>query len=188
MEIIKTGLSGLLLIKPTAFGDARGYFFESFQAEKYKRAGIQCEFVQDNVSRSQHGVLRGLHFQFQNAQDKLVTVTHGEVFDVAVDVRRNSPTFGQSFGVVLSDENHWQLFVPQGFAHGFYVISDYADFHYKCSDYYSPEFESGIIWNDPALGINWPFDRKIVPTLSAKDQRYSTLSEIPSSMLPECIT
>lgn len=185
MEVVETGLAGLLLIKPKAFGDARGYFFEGYQADRYKEMGITCNFVQDNLSRSQQGVLRGLHFQHQQVQDKLVTVSRGEVFDVAVDIRKGSPTFGQSYAAILNDENHWQLFVPKGFAHGFYVMSESADFHYKCSDYYSPAFEQGIIWNDPALGIDWPFDAKHQPNLSAKDEKYSVLAEIPPHLLPE---
>lgn len=186
MEIIETGLKDLLLIKPKAFGDQRGYFFESYQTNRYRSMGIACDFVQDNISRSEQGVLRGLHFQYQHAQNKLVTVIQGEVFDVAVDIRKNSPTFGQSFGIILSDQNHLQLFVPKGFAHGFYVISPYADFHYKCSDYYYPEFESGIIWNDPALKIEWPFDvNNTIPNLSAKDKQYLNLNEIDSNLLPE---
>jgi dTDP-4-dehydrorhamnose 3,5-epimerase len=177
MEVVETGLAGLLLIKPKVFGDARGYFFESYQAERYRKMGVTCDFVQDNMSRSQQGVLRGLHFQTQHPQDKLVTVSRGQVFDVAVDIRQNSPTFGKSYGVVLSDENHWQLFVPKGFAHGFYVMSESADFHYKCSDYYHPEFELGIIWNDPALNIDWPIPIGATPLLSAKDQKFALLKE-----------
>ncbi len=186
MEVVKTGLEGLLLIKPKAFGDARGYFFESYQAARYHEMGVACHFVQDNLSRSQRGVLRGLHFQYQHPQDKLVTVSRGEVFDVAVDIRRGSPTFGKGYGVVLSDTNHWQLFVPKGFAHGFYVMSETADFHYKCSDYYHPECEMGIIWNDPSLGLDWPFDRAhSPPALSAKDQAYGTLAELAVHRLPD---
>lgn len=185
MEIIETGLADLLLIKPKTFGDARGYFFESYQAERYRQMGIECDFVQDNMSRSQQGVLRGLHFQYQHPQDKLVTVSRGEVFDVAVDIRKGSATFGQSYAVVLSDENHWQLFVPKGFAHGFYVMSESADFHYKCSDYYRPDFETGIIWDDPDLEIDWPFDRRTPPNLSAKDQKFGTLAAVHVALLPE---
>jgi len=178
MEVVKTNLEGLLLIKPKTFGDSRGYFFESYQEARYREAGIHCTFVQDNLSRSEQAVLRGLHFQNPHTQKKLVTVSRGEIFDVAVDVRKNSPTFGQSYAVVLNDTNHWQLFIPEGFAHGFYVLSDIADFHYKCSDYYYPEFEHGIIWNDPALKIDWPILKGTQPTLSAKDQKFSPLAEI----------
>lgn len=185
MEVIESPLKGLLLIKPKTFGDSRGYFFESFQKARYQKLGIPGEFVQDNISRSQKGVLRGLHFQYAHTQEKLVTVTRGQVFDVAVDIRKGSPTFGQSYCVILSDENHWQLYIPKGFVHGFYVMSDVADFHYKCSDYYYPEFESGIIWNDPTLGIEWPFDITTEPTLSVKDQKYSTLKEADHSLFPE---
>lgn len=128
MEVIDTGLAGLLLIKPKAFGDSRGYFMESYQEQRYQDAGITTHFVQDNVSRSQKGVLRGLHFQTEHAQDKLVMVSRGQVFDVAVDIRTGSPTFGQSYGVILNDQNHWQLYVPKGFAHGFYVMENDTDF------------------------------------------------------------
>lgn len=185
MEIVESPLKGLLLIKPKIFGDSRGYFFESYQKERYQKMGIPCDFVQDNMSSSQKGVLRGLHFQHKHSQEKLVTVSRGIVFDVAVDIRKGSPTFGQSYCVILSDENHWQLYIPKGFAHGFYVMSETADFHYKCSDYYYPEFESGIIWNDPALKIEWPFNTSIEPVLSAKDQKYSTLKETDPSLFPE---
>lgn len=185
MEIIETNLKGLLLIKPKVFGDSRGHFFESYQAERYKKAGIPCDFIQDNMSRSQKGVLRGLHFQHQHTQEKLITVSRGEIFDVVIDVRKNSPTFGKSYCVILNDENHFQLFIPKGFAHGFYVMSDIADFHYKCSDYYYPEFESGIIWNDPALNIEWPFAKDFIPTLSDKDKKYSGLKSLDPKLLPE---
>ncbi len=187
MEVLETGLAGLLLIKPKVFGDQRGYFFESYQAERYKKMGIACDFVQDNMSRSQKGVLRGLHFQYQHAQDKLVTVSRGEVFDVAIDIRKGSPTFGQSYNVVVSDKNNFQLFIPKGFAHGFYVMSEFADFHYKCSDYYRPEFETGVIWNDPALQIDWPFEKGFQPNLSTKDQKYGLLAEVDSELFPEFV-
>lgn len=185
MNIIQTQLPGLLLIQPKIFGDARGYFFESYREDRYQEMGIACSFVQDNASRSEQGVLRGLHFQTQHAQDKLVTVTRGEVFDVAVDIRRNSPTFGQSYGTILSDQNHHQLFVPKGFAHGFYVISaEGADFHYKCSDYYQPQFEAGIIWNDPDLNIQWPLHAEKAILQSQKDQVYLPLKNLDPSLLP----
>jgi dTDP-4-dehydrorhamnose 3,5-epimerase len=177
MEIVDTGIEGLLLIKPKFFGDERGYFMESYQVKRYQEFGINTNFVQDNISRSQKGVLRGLHFQIQHAQDKLVMVSRGQVFDVAVDVRPNSPTFGRSYGVILNDQNHWQLFIPKGFAHGFYVMENKTDFCYKCSDYYHPEDESGILWNDPDLKIDWPLDQEIAPIVSAKDQLLPRLRE-----------
>lgn len=184
MKIIETPIPGLIVIEPKAFGDQRGYFFESYQAKRYHEAGITCDFIQDNVSRSQKGVLRGLHFQTKQAQDKLVMVTRGSVFDVAVDVRVGSPTFGQWYGLVLSDENHKQFFIPKGFAHGFYVMSDIVDFCYKCSDYYTPEYESGLPWNDPDLQINWPIENGSSPNLSAKDQNYNNLKDIAKEKLP----
>ncbi|MCX7123518.1 MAG: dTDP-4-dehydrorhamnose 3,5-epimerase [Gammaproteobacteria bacterium] len=177
MEVIDTGLAGLLLIKPKAFGDSRGYFMESYQEQRYQDAGITTHFVQDNVSRSQKGVLRGLHFQTEHAQDKLVMVSRGQVFDVAVDIRTGSPTFGQSYGVILNDQNHWQLYVPKGFAHGFYVMENDTDFCYKCSDYYHPEFETGILWSDPDLKIDWPLDPNITPIISTKDQLLPQLKD-----------
>jgi dTDP-4-dehydrorhamnose 3,5-epimerase len=183
MNIITTPLSGLLVIEPKIFGDQRGYFFESFHAKRYQEAGLNCNFVQDNMSRSQKGVLRGLHFQMEQAQDKLVTVSQGAVFDVAVDIRIGSPTFGQWYGTILDDQNHKQMFVPKGFAHGFCVLSDSADFHYKCSDYYAPEYEMGVIWNDPDIGIEWPFTG--APILSAKDQAYKHLKDLDQSSLPK---
>lgn len=183
MKVTATPLEGLFIIEPKVFGDSRGYFFESFHAERYREAGIHCDFVQDNISRSQKGVLRGLHFQAKRAQDKLVTVIKGEVFDVAVDIRVGSATFGQWYGVMLSDHNHKQFFIPQGFAHGFYVLSEFADFHYKCSDYYAPEFESGIIWNDPELAIDWPLEAE--PVLSDKDKKYPTLRALTKDLLPK---
>ena len=183
MKIISTPLLGLLVIEPKVFGDRRGYFFESFHEDRYRELGINCTFVQDNMSRSEQGVLRGLHFQIKQAQDKLVTVTNGAVFDVAVDVRVGSPTFGQWYGLILSAENHKQMFVPKGFAHGFCVLSPSADFHYKCSDYYAPEHELGVIWNDPDIGIDWPLQGN--PMMSAKDQVYTRLAEIPVNLLPE---
>ncbi len=177
MEIIETPLAGLLLIKPKIFGDERGYFFEPYQEERYHKAGIPCRFVQDNTSRSQKGVLRGLHYQRLQPQTKLIQILRGEVFDVVVDVRKNSPSFGQSFSYILNDCNHHQLFIPEGFAHGFYVLSDVADFYYKCSDYYAPQFESGILWNDPDLQIDWPIPAGETPIVSAKDQLHPRLKD-----------
>lgn len=181
MKIIDTKLFGVKVIEPQAFGDNRGFFFESFQAEKYIEAGIADSFVQDNISRSAKGVLRGLHYQKPFTQGKLVTVISGHVFDVAVDVRKNSPTFGEWVGVELSDENHCQLWIPGGFAHGFCVLSETANFHYKCTDYYHPEAEHGIIWNDPDINIDWPLD--MPPNLSAKDAKYGFLKDLAEEEL-----
>lgn len=169
MQAISTKLPGVLILEPKVFGDERGFFFESFNARAFAEAtGLQCEFVQDNHSRSQRGVLRGLHYQVQHAQGKLVRVSAGEVFDVAVDLRRSSPTFGKWVGTLLSAENKRQLWVPAGFAHGFVVLSEFAEFLYKTTDYYAPEHERCIRWNDPTLAIDWPLDG--APQLSAKDQ------------------
>ncbi|MDH4656140.1 MULTISPECIES: dTDP-4-dehydrorhamnose 3,5-epimerase [unclassified Pseudomonas] len=169
MKVVATALPGVLILEPTVFGDERGFFYESFNARNFaEAAGVEREFVQDNHSRSQRGVLRGLHYQLQQAQGKLVRVVHGEVFDVAVDIRRNSPTFGRWVGVHLSAENKRQLWVPEGFAHGFLVLSEYAEFLYKTTDYYAPEHERCIRWDDPDLAIDWPFAE--APQLSAKDQ------------------
>ncbi|MFS2224589.1 dTDP-4-dehydrorhamnose 3,5-epimerase [Pantoea sp. B65] len=168
MELLPTSISGLKLIKPKVFGDERGYFFESFHKEKYAALGIDLEFVQDNRSSSTKGVLRGLHFQKNYPQGKLMMVTSGEVLDVAVDLRKNSETFGQFETVVLSGENKLQFYIPPGFAHGFMVLSDTAEFQYKCTDFYHPEDEGGIIWNDAELNIPWPDD---AVTLSEKDKK-----------------
>ncbi len=173
MEVIATALPGVLLIKPRVFGDARGFFLETFSAERYRAlAGIGLPFVQDNHSRSQRGVLRGLHFQRTRPQGKLVSVTRGAVFDVAVDIDPASPTCGQHVGVELSDVNHHQLWVPPGYAHGFCVLSAEADFIYKCTDYYDPGDEGGLAWNCPRVSIDWPVRD---PALSAKDACYPTL-------------
>lgn len=169
MHVIPSALADVLILEPRVFGDERGFFYESFNARAFALAtGLQREFVQDNHSRSQRGVLRGLHYQLQQAQGKLVRVTAGEVYDVAVDLRRSSPTFGKWTGVILSAENKRQFWVPEGFAHGFVVLSDYAEFLYKTTDYYAPEHERCIRWDDPTLGIDWPLDG--APQLSAKDQ------------------
>jgi dTDP-4-dehydrorhamnose 3,5-epimerase len=166
MKVIETHLEGVLIIEPDVFGDHRGFFLESYQKKRYQQAGINFDFVQDNHSRSSHGVLRGLHFQIKKPQGKLVSCTRGVVFDVAVDINPKSPTCGQYIGIELSEENHKQLWIPPGFAHGFCVISDFADFHYKCTDYYDPDDEGGLIWNDPDIAIDWPI---IQPKLSPKD-------------------
>ncbi|TRX75295.1 dTDP-4-dehydrorhamnose 3,5-epimerase [Pseudomonas mangiferae] len=168
MNVIATALPDVLIIEPKVFGDARGFFFESFNAQAFADAtGVRRDFVQDNHSLSQRGVLRGLHYQIEQAQGKLVRVVQGEVFDVAVDVRRRSPTFGQWVGVRLSAENKRQLWVPEGFAHGFLVLSEQAEFLYKTTDYYAPVHERCIRWDDPELAIDWPLDGE--PQLSAKD-------------------
>lgn len=166
MNIKTTAIRDLLVIEPRVFADDRGFFLETFRQNLFEEAGIACSFVQDNHSRSRHGVLRGLHFQKEHPQGKLVYVSSGAIYDVAVDIRLGSPDFGRWFGVVLSDENHLQLWIPPGFAHGFCVLSDRADFTYKCTEYYHPEDEGGIIWNDPELKIEWPVEN---PLVSKKD-------------------
>lgn len=176
MKATPTTIPEVMIIEPNVFGDERGFFFESFNQKKFEEAiGRPTQFVQDNHSRSAKNVLRGLHYQIKNAQGKLVRVTKGEVFDVAVDVRKSSPTFGQWVGAILSAENKKQLWVPEGFAHGFVVLSESADFLYKTTDYYAPEHERSIIWNDPQVGIEWP--EGIEPVLSDKDQEASTLEQ-----------
>jgi dTDP-4-dehydrorhamnose 3,5-epimerase len=167
MRVTPTALPDILLIEPRVFGDERGFFFESYNRSALAEAGLAAEFVQDNHSRSARGVLRGLHYQIEHAQGKLVRVTAGEVFDVAVDMRKSSPTFGRSITMPLSAENKRMLWIPPGFAHGFLVLSDAADFLYKTTDYWYPEFERTLLWNDPALKIAWPLAS--APTLAAKD-------------------
>ena len=169
MTIEPTPLAGVVVIRPKVFGDDRGFFFESWNRQQFQDAGIPSDFVQDNHSRSRQGILRGLHYQTEQPQGKLVRVAAGEVFDVAVDLRTDSPSCGQWFGCVLSAENKAQLWVPPGFAHGFYVLSPYADFLYKCSDYYHPESEVSLAWNDPTIAIDWPLVDGQPPELSAKD-------------------
>ena len=177
MNVIQTTINGVVIIEPKVFGDERGFFLETFQAERYKElAGIDLPFVQDNHSRSGKNVLRGLHFQKTKPQGKLVRVVRGEVFDVAVDIRKGSPTYGQWAGVILSEENKRQFWVPPGLAHGFVVLSDVADFEYKCTDYYDPSDEGCLMWNDPTVGIEWP--EGIEPILSAKDQSGLALGEL----------
>ena len=176
MKVIETAIPDLLILEPKVFGDARGFFMESFNARSFHEAtGLNVDFVQDNHSRSAKGVLRGLHYQIQQAQGKLVRVVRGSVFDVAVDLRRSSPTFGQWVGVTLSEENNRQFWIPPGFAHGFLVTSDSADFLYKTTDYYAPEHERSLAWNDPAVGVVWPLDG--APLLSAKDVAGKPLGE-----------
>ncbi len=176
MKVTETAIPGVLLIEPKVFGDSRGFFFESFQAARYAEAGIKGPFVQDNHSRSAKGVLRGLHFQKQYPQGKLVYVTSGTVFDVAVDIRKDSPTFGQWVGVTLSADEHQQFYVPPGLAHGFCVLSDTAEFQYKCTDYYHPEDDGCIRWDDPDIGIQWPLTEE--PKLSAKDANALYLKDL----------
>ena len=168
MQFIRTRIPGLILIEPKVFSDERGFFLESYQKERFAEAGIDADFVQDNHSRSQQGTLRGLHYQIQQPQGKLVRVVAGAIFDVAVDIRRHSPTFGKWMGDYLSAENKRMLWVPPGFAHGFYVTSLEAEVLYKATDYYAPQWERSIIWNDPVININWPID-DAPPVLSAKD-------------------
>ena len=175
MQVTETKLAGVLIIEPKVFGDQRGFFKETFQLERYREAGIDLPFVQDNHSRSQKGVLRGLHLQKSRPQGKLVSCSAGAVFDVAVDVNPESPTFGQYVGLELSADNHKQLWIPPGYAHGFCVLTDTADFLYKCTDLYFPEDEGGLIWNDPDIGIDWPIKN---PLLSDKDLKLPTLAEI----------
>ena len=170
MKVTPTAIADVLIIEPKVFGDARGFFYESFNQKAFNEATVtDHQFVQDNHSRSGKGVLRGLHYQIEQPQGKLVRVVRGAVFDVAVDIRKSSPTFGKWVGVELSEESHRQLWVPSGFAHGFLVISESAEFLYKTTDYYAPENERCIAWNDQTIGINWPIDQK--PNLSAKDQQ-----------------
>jgi dTDP-4-dehydrorhamnose 3,5-epimerase len=175
MKVIRTDLPGVLVIEPKVYGDERGFFLESFQLSRYRDVGIDLPFVQDNHSRSCRGVLRGLHFQRSRPQGKLVRVSRGAVYDVAVDIDPASPTCGRFVGVELNDENHRQLWVPPGYAHGFCVMSAVADFEYKCTDLYFPEDEGGLIWNDPDVSIPWPLD---APQLSAKDQVHPTLRQL----------
>ena len=167
MEVTKTRVDGVLLIKPKVFGDERGYFVETYQKERYSEIGITHTFVHDNHSMSRRGILRGLHYQTKHPQGKLVMVSLGAVFAVAVDIRLDSPTFGKWFGAILSQENQHQLWIPPGLAHGFLVLSDIAHFHYKCTDFYDPKNEASILWNDPELNIEWPFAEDVV--LSQKD-------------------
>ena len=171
-------IEGLKVITPQVFGDARGYFVETYHKEAYTEAGIPNEFVQDNQSASKKGVLRGLHFQIKHAQAKLVRVVSGEVFDVAVDMREGSPTYGQWYGVVLSAENMKQFYIPKNFAHGFLVLSDFAEFCYKVTDFYHPNDESGIIYNDPDIGIEWPIPEGMELIMSDKDTKWGQLKDL----------
>jgi dTDP-4-dehydrorhamnose 3,5-epimerase len=180
MEIERTSIPGVLLVKPEIFKDTRGFFIESFHVRRYAEAGIDLPFVQDNRSRSRKGTLRGLHYQNPYPQGKLVYVTRGAVFDVIVDVRVGSPTFGKWYGAVLDDETHHQIYAPPGCAHGFCVLSDYADFEYKCTDYYHPEGDRSIRWNDADIGISWPIDK---PVLSDRDACAPLLRDVERKQL-----
>ncbi|MEJ5260249.1 MAG: dTDP-4-dehydrorhamnose 3,5-epimerase [Anaerohalosphaeraceae bacterium] len=180
MEILPTSIPEVLLIRPAVFGDARGWFLETWQQKRYAELGLPS-FVQDNVSFSQRGVLRGLHYQHPHGQGKLVQVLQGRVFDAAVDIRVGSPTFGRYVCAELSSDNHLQMYIPPGFAHGFCVLSETALFSYKCTDFYRPDCEGGVCWNDPEIGIAWPIAE---PILSAKDSRYGPLRQISPSRLP----
>ncbi|MFG6370420.1 MAG: dTDP-4-dehydrorhamnose 3,5-epimerase [Turicimonas muris] len=179
MIVEKTPIEGVLLVKPKVFGDKRGFFVETWQKKRYEEAGINLPFVQDNHSMSTKGILRGLHFQKKHPQGKLVMVSHGEVFDVAVDLRKDSPSFGQWFGALLTAENRHQLWVPPGMAHGFVVLSETAHFHYKCTDYYHPEDEGSIRWNDPDVDVKWPISFE--PVVSEKDAKAPFFADIKDS-------
>lgn len=177
MDFIATALPDVVKIVPKVFSDERGFFMETWQARRFRDNVAEVEFVQDNFSRSSKGTLRGLHYQIAQAQGKLVRVVTGEVFDVAVDMRKSSPTFGQWVGEILSADNKHQLWVPEGFAHGFLVLSDIAEFEYKCTDYYAPEFERAVRWDDPDIGIDWPLASGTEPVLSDKDRAAATLAD-----------
>lgn len=180
-KIIETSISDVYIIEPTVFGDERGYFMETYNQNEFKEAGLDLNFVQDNQSKSTKGVLRGLHFQYNNPQGKLVRVIKGEVFDVAVDLRKNSPTYGKWEGVTLSESNKKQFFIPEGFAHGFLVLSDEAEFTYKCTDFYDPDDEGGMLWNDPEIGIEWPLDNIEEVKLSEKDENWKSMNQTPTN-------
>lgn len=181
MKMIETTLPDALILEPQVFGDVRGFFYESYNKAKYREAGITSDFVQSNVSRSARGVLRGLHYQWPNPQGKLVSVLEGEVYDVAVDIRRGSPTFGQSAGVMLTADNHRHFWIPEGFAHGFCVLSEFATFTYQCTALYDAKADAGIRWNDAELGIDWPLSD---PLLSDKDGKTPFLRDVPPERLP----
>ncbi len=174
---ISTSIEGLYIIEPRVFPDERGFFMESYNKRDFAEIGLTMEFVQDNHSRSKKGVLRGLHFQDKHPQGKLIRVVRGEVFDVAVDIRKGSPTFGRWYSVILSEENKRMFYIPEGFAHGFLVLSDEVDFLYKCTDYYYPDEDCGIIWNDPDIGIDWPLNG-IEPILSEKDKKRPDFKQV----------
>ena len=182
MEIKKTSFKGLLIIEPDCFKDKRGFFLETFQTARYRKSGIFDNFIQENQSRSAQGVLRGLHFQVKQPQAQILTVMRGKIFDVVVDLRPKSPTFGKWFGIVLSDMGPRQIYMAEGFAHGFCVLSDWADLHYKVSKFYDPCDEGGLIWNDPDIGIPWPIAK---PEVSSRDAAYPKLRDLKVSQLPQ---
>ena len=177
IKVTTCDIEGLYVIEPTVFKDERGYFMETYNQNDFKEAGLNMTFVQDNQSMSVKGVLRGLHFQKQYPQGKLVRAVRGTVFDVAVDLRSDSKTYGKWFGVTLSAENKKQFYIPEGFAHGFYVLSDTAEFAYKCTDFYDPSSEAGIMWNDETIGVKWPIPEGVVPNISEKDGKHPVFSE-----------
>ena len=177
-SFIKTKIEGVYIIEPKVFGDNRGYFMETYNREQFVEAGLDMTFVQDNETKSSNGVLRGIHFQTQHTQGKLVRATEGEVFDVAVVLRKGSPRYGQWEGVILSAENKRQFYIPEGFAHGFLVLSDKAVFNYKCTDFYDPEHDGGVMWNDPDIGIEWPLEGIDEILLSEKDKKHKGLKEL----------
>lgn len=183
-NFIKTSIEGVYIIEPTVFGDNRGYFMESYSKRDFEEAGLTMNFVQDNESKSKKGVLRGLHFQTKHTQGKLVRVVEGEVFDVAVDLREGSPTFGKWTGVTLTAENKRQFYIPEGFAHGFLVLSETATFQYKCTDYYAPEYDGGVLWNDPEIGIEWPLEGIDEVLLSDKDKVQQTFKSFKEKENP----
>ena len=184
MKKTETDIPGVFILEPNIFGDDRGFFMETYQKKVFSELGINTDFVQDNHSKSTQGVLRGLHYQLGKPQAKLVRVLQGEVYDVAVDIRVGSPTFGKWTSTILSEENKRSFFVPEGFAHGFYVLSETAEFEYKCSDYYAPSEERGVLWSDPGLNIDWPLlDSN--PILSQKDKQYTPLSSLSENELPK---
>ena len=182
MQVKNISFEGLLIIEPDSFKDERGFFLETFQSARYREAGIIDDFIQDNQSRSAKGVLRGLHFQVRRPQAQILTVIRGEIFDVTVDLRQKSPTFGKWFGIVLGDKGPRQIYMAGGFAHGFYVLSDWADLHYKVSQFYDPKDEGGLIWNDPDIGIKWPAK---APNISTRDAAYPKLRSLKPSQLPQ---
>ena len=184
-QFTKTGIEGLVVVEPKVFGDNRGYFMETYNYNDFKAAGLDMVFVQDNQSKSKKGVLRGLHFQKKNPQGKLVRVVSGEVYDVAVDLRKGSDTYGKWYGVLLSAENKKQVYVPEGFAHGFVVMSETAEFVYKCTRFYDPSDEGGLMWNDPEIGIDWPVPENAELLLSEKDQHHQPLKDFESPFTME---
>ncbi len=182
IKLQETSIPDVLLVEPRVFSDSRGFFLETFHGKKYAEQGIERSFIQDNFSHSSRGILRGLHYQLKYPQAKLIYVVTGEIFDVAVDIRRGSPTFGKWTGAYLSAKNKSQIFIPEGFAHGFYVISAEADVIYKCSEYYVPGDEYGVIWSDAEIGIEWPLEE--TPVLSDKDEKFPRLNDMPKEHLP----